>query len=113
MSMSAPNTPSQRLFAAFGWADAPRLGWVDFAAMLWAERVTVVFTGAVVCLIGFALATLVPKTYTARAELLVRMGQEYVYQPTAEGGAGAGAAPDMQQVVNSEMRMMSSGAVAR
>ena len=113
MSTPAENAPVKRLFAAFGWADAPRLGAADLAAMLWAERVTVVFTGAVVCLLGFALATLAPKTYQARAELLVRMGQEYVYQPTAEGGAGAGAAPDMQEIVNSEMRMMGSGAVAR
>ena len=57
-------------------------------------------------------ALAVPKTYTARAELLVRLGQEYVYQPTA-GGAGAGATPDMQAVVNAEMRLVRSGAVVR
>ncbi len=113
MSTARHTAPVKRLFAAFGWADAPKLGVADFFAMLWSERVAVVFTGAVVCLIGFALATLAPKTYQARAELLVRMGQEYVYQPSVEGGAGAGATPDLQQVVNSEMRMMGSGAVAR
>ena len=96
----------------FGWADAARLNWTDVAAMLWAERVAIVFTGAVVCLIGFALASLAPRTYTARAELLVRLGQEYVYQPNL-GAAGAGATPDMQAVINSEMRMLASGPVAR
>jgi uncharacterized protein involved in exopolysaccharide biosynthesis len=40
------------------------------------------------------------------------MGEEYVYQPTA-GGAGAGATPDMQAVVNAEMRLIGSGAVVR
>src|SRR5262249_17246204 len=38
----------------------------------------------------------------------------YVYQPTAGGqGAGAGAAADMQSIVNSEMRLIGSGAVVR
>jgi len=50
-----------------------------------------------------------PKSYTARTELIVRMGEEYVYQP-ASGGA---ATPDMQTVVNSEMRLIGSGAVVR
>lgn len=98
--------------ALLSWSEAPRLNWADVAAMVWAERVAVIFTGAVVCLIGFALASLAPRTYTARAELLVRLGQEYVYQPNT-GAAGAGATPDMQQVINSEMRMLASGAVAR
>jgi hypothetical protein len=43
---------------------------------------------------------------------LVRLGEEYVYQPTA-GGAGAGATPDMQAVVNAEMRLIGSGTVVR
>ena len=80
--------------------------------MLWAERALVLTVGAVICALGLVLALLAPKNYTARAELLVRLGEEYVYQPTA-GGAGAGATPDMQAIVNAEMRMIGSGAVVR
>jgi len=98
--------------AWFGWAEDPRMGAADFVAMLWAERVLVLSVGGALCALGLVAALMAPKTYTARAELLVRMGQEYVYQPTA-GGAGAGATPDMQAVVNAEMRMMGSGAVVR
>lgn len=98
--------------AWFGWADAPKLSFADIAAMLWGERMLVLAVGGAICALGLVAALAAPKTYTARAELLVRLGQEYVYQPTA-GGAGAGATPDMQTVVNAEMRMIGSGSVAR
>jgi uncharacterized protein involved in exopolysaccharide biosynthesis len=98
--------------AWFAWSEAPRMGLADLAAMLWAERMIVLTVGAAICALGLVAALMAPKAYTARAELLVRMGEEYVYQPTA-GGAGAGATPDMQAVVNAEMRMLASGAVVR
>ncbi len=98
--------------AWFGWADAPRFSWADIAAMLWAERFLVLAVGGAICALGLIAALAAPRTYTARSELLVRMGEEYVYQPTG-GGAGAGATPDMQAVVNSEMRLLGSGAVVR
>lgn len=100
--------------AWFGWAEAPRMGLADLAAMLWAERAAVLAVGAAICALGLVVALMAPKSYTARSELLVRMGEEYVYQPTAGGaGPGAGATPDMQAVVNAEMRMLASGAVVR
>lgn len=98
--------------AWLGWGDAPKLGLVDIAAMLWAERALVLMVGGAICALGLVAALMAPKSYTARAEILVRLGEEYVYQPTA-GGAGAGATPEMQSVVNAEMRMIGSGAVVR
>lgn len=99
--------------AWFGWADAPKLSLADIAAMLWAERILVLAVGGAICALGLVAALMAPKSYTARSELLVRLGEEYVYQPTAAGGPGAGATPDMQTVVNAEMRMIGSGAVVR
>lgn len=92
-----------------GWADVPRVGIADLAAMLWFERALVLGIGAAICALGLVAALMAPKSYTARTELIVRMGEEYVYQP-ASGGA---ATPDMQTVVNSEMRLIGSGAVVR
>ena len=89
----------------FGWADAPRLSFADVAAMLWGERGLVLAVGGAICALGLIAALVAPRTYTARIELIVRMGEEYVYQPMA-GGAGAGATPDMQAIVNAEMRLM-------
>jgi uncharacterized protein involved in exopolysaccharide biosynthesis len=96
----------------FGWADAPKLSLADIAAMLWSERAVVLGVGAVICALGLVAALASPRTYTARSELLVRLGEEYVYQPTA-GEAGAGATPDLQAVVNAEMRLLASGSVVR
>lgn len=95
-----------------GWADAPKLSLADMAAMLWSQRALVLGVGAAICALGLVAALASPKTYTARSELLVRFGEEYVYQPTA-GGAGAGATPDLQAVVNTEMRLLASGSVVR
>lgn len=98
--------------AWFGWADAPPLKLADIAALLWAERMLVLAVGGAICALGLAAALMAPKAYIARTELLVRLSQEYVYQPIA-GGAGASATPDMQSVVNAEMRMLGSGPVVR
>jgi polysaccharide biosynthesis protein PslE len=96
-----------------GWTDVSRVSLADMAAMLWAERALVLSVGAAICVLGLIAALMAPRAYTARTELLVRMGEEYVYQPTTAGGAGAGATPDMQAVVNAEMRLIGSGAVVR
>ena len=98
----------------FDWADTPRMTLLDVAALLWAERMLVVTVGGAILALGLAAAVMAPKAYTARTELLVRLGEEYVYQPTAgNNGAGAGVAQDMQGVVNAEMRMIGSGPVVR
>jgi uncharacterized protein involved in exopolysaccharide biosynthesis len=94
------------------WAEVSRVSVADLAAMLWTERALVLSVGAAICALGLIAALMAPRVYTARTELLVRMGDEYVYQPMA-GGAGAGATPDMQAVVNTEMRLIGSGAVVR
>jgi len=106
-------TSSEAAKPSIGWADVSRVSVADLAAMLWAERALVLTVGAAICALGLIAALAAPRTYTARSEVLVRMGDEYVYQPTTVGGAGAGATPDMQAVVNAEMRMIGSGAVVR
>jgi uncharacterized protein involved in exopolysaccharide biosynthesis len=98
----------------FTWADTPRMTLLDVAALLWAERMLIVMVSGAIVALGLTAALMAPKTYTARTELLVRLGEEYVYQPTAgANAAGAGAAQDMQGVVNAEMRMIGSGPVVR
>ena len=92
------------------WAEVSRVSLADLAAMLWTERALVIGVGAAICALGLVAALMAPRAYTARAELIVRMGDEYAYQPM---GGGAGATPDMQTVVNAEMRLIGSGAVVR
>lgn len=80
--------------------------------MLWRERAVVLAVGCALGLAGLALAMMQPRYYTARAEVLVRLGQEYVFQPQV-GGAGAGAAPKLSEVINSEVQLAGSKEVAR
>ncbi len=95
-----------------GWAALPKLGWADLVAMLWAERKIVLIVGAVIGALALCVALISPKHYEARGELLVRIGQEYVYQPTM-GANGGGAAPDIETIVNGEIQMLRSEEVAR
>lgn len=111
--MTDSTAPSAaRAKSALSWASAAKLGLPDIAAMLWAERAIVLIVGGVLACAAIGIAFLAPKTFEARSELLVRLGQEYVYQPTT-GAAGAGATPDMESVVNAELQLLRSPEVAR
>lgn len=105
-------TPRAPVRQTPGWAAAPKLRILDIIAMLWRERTTVLTVGIALSVLGLAVAMLQPKHYTARAEVLVRLGQEYVFQPQV-GGAGAGAAPKLGEVINSEVQLARSQEVAR
>ncbi|MGE3142911.1 MAG: GumC family protein [Hyphomonadaceae bacterium] len=96
----------------FSWAETPKLGLADIAILLWTERALALMVGAGVMALALLIALITPKTYLAHSDLLVRLGQEYVYQPNV-GAAGAGAAPDIEAVVNAEIRMIASPEVAR
>jgi uncharacterized protein involved in exopolysaccharide biosynthesis len=65
---------------------------------------------AVIFAIGLLIALLLPTKYTARSSLLVRLGQEYVYQPRA-GEAAQGLAPESDQVIQAEIEILSSANV--
>jgi uncharacterized protein involved in exopolysaccharide biosynthesis len=80
--------------ARSAWADAPR---IDAAAMLWSERKVVLGVGGAICALGLIAGLAAPRSYTAHSELIVRMGEEYVYQPTEDARARnqmLGRAPD-------------------
>lgn len=85
----------------------------EWAALLWRERTTAVAVAAGVGVAGLGLALAQPQHYTAEAKVLVRLGQEYVFQPTV-GGAGAGAAPELVALVNAELALLrSEGVIGR
>ncbi len=80
----------------------------DFITLLWRELPLMIVVFLLVLGLGFAAALAMKKTYTATSSLFVRLGQEYVYQPRT-GDAGAGAVPDMNQVIQSEAEILQSG----
>jgi polysaccharide biosynthesis protein PslE len=94
------------------WASAPRLGLVELLALIWRERTLAAVVCAAFVALG-AVAGLSQKTeYKAESRVLVRLGQEYVYQPKV-GAAGAGATPKLEEVMQSELKLIASPEVAR
>ena len=79
----------------------------DVAALLWRERLLMLVVFLVLFALGIgATLTLKPK-YPAYSSVLVRLGQEYVYEPRA-GYAARGAVPDSDQLIQSESEILGS-----
>ncbi|WP_374570862.1 GumC family protein [Phenylobacterium sp.] len=90
-----------------GWANRPRYALADFATLLWRERVLIGAVFAVLFILGMAAAFSMKTKYPAYASVLVRLGQEYVYEPRA-GDAARGAVPDSDQLIQSETEILGS-----
>lgn len=84
----------------------------DIAALLWRERLTMVLAFALVFLAGLAFALSLPKTYAAHSSLVINLAPEYVYRPKV-GDAGAGVAPQKDEVVQSEAEIIGSDELKR
>jgi polysaccharide biosynthesis protein PslE len=84
----------------------------DLVAAVWGERTLALAIALAMVLIGLVAALMQRPRFDAEARLLVRLGQEYVFQPQV-GAAGAGAFPALQQVVNTEIKILQSPEIAR
>jgi uncharacterized protein involved in exopolysaccharide biosynthesis len=102
----------RRELAAVGADLRPRYSAAEWTGLLWRERVLIIVVFAVVFAIGVIGVVTLPKTYVAHSSLLVRLGQEYVYQPRA-GDAARGAIPQTTDVVQSEVEILSSDELKR
>ena len=90
--MAAPGTWTSRphdMTARPDWAGRPSYAVSDFAVLLWRERFLMASVFAVILVLGVAVAFTLKTSYPAYASVLVRLGQEYVYEPRA-GDAGRG-----------------------
>lgn len=107
--MAAPGAWTLRRDASSGsaWASRPRYAPADFVTLLWRERFLMAAVFAVLFVLGMAAAFSMKTTYPAYASVLVRLGQEYVYEPRA-GDAARGAVPDSDQVIQSETEILGS-----
>jgi uncharacterized protein involved in exopolysaccharide biosynthesis len=89
---------------------ALRYALADFPALLWRERwlMAAVFIGVAALGAGFAFT--LKTQYPAHSSVLVRLGQEYVYEPRA-GDAGRGAVSGNDQMLQSESEILGSDAL--
>jgi uncharacterized protein involved in exopolysaccharide biosynthesis len=84
-----------------------RYDWWDLPALLWRERWLMAIVFLVIFVLGALVAFSMKTSYPASSSVLVRLGQEYVYEPRA-GDAGRGAVPDADAVIQSETEILSS-----
>ena len=87
--------------------EQPSRGTRDFLTILFKHRsrMSVIFLATV--LAATLWSFLIPPTYEARSSLIVKTGREYVNRPEA-GDTGALMLLQMEEVVNSETRFLSS-----
>ena len=98
--------------AAGRWHARPRYAPADFVTLLWRERGLMILVFLVLFAIGGGAAFLMKKEYTAQSSILVRLGQEYVYEPEL-GDAARGAISTTDQIVQSEIQILQSAALHR
>lgn len=101
---TVPHDPSPRA----DWASRPRYAPSDFITLLWRERWLMLAVFLAILVLGGAFAFTLKKNYEAHSSVLVQLGQEYIYEPRA-GDAARGATPEIDQVVQSETEILSSG----
>lgn len=89
------------------WASRPRYAPSDFITLLWRERVLMLVIFLVIFVVGAGFAFTMKKAYPASASILVQLGQEYVYEPSA-GDAARGAVPENDSLVQSEVEILLS-----
>lgn len=90
------------------WSARPRYDWTDFPTLLWRERWLMIAVFVVLFGLGLAFALTMKTKFPSYSSVLVRLGQEYVYEPRA-GDAGRGAVLDSDQVIQSEMEILNAG----
>lgn len=105
MTQGAWTTGRQDAGAGFAWAGRPRYALSDFPVLLWRERYLMAAIFLTLFLLGVAAAMTMKTSYEAYSSVLVRLGQEYVYEPRA-GDAGRGAVLDSDQVIQSETEIL-------
>src|SRR5580692_2437542 len=92
------------------WRLRPKYAASDVPTLLWRERRLILAVFLVVAVLGVAFAFTLKTAYAAHSSVLVKLGQEYVYQPRS-GDAGRGAVPDNDQMLQSESEIMGSDAL--
>ncbi|HUO21547.1 MAG TPA: lipopolysaccharide biosynthesis protein [Caulobacteraceae bacterium] len=99
--------PSAPAFASDAVGARGQLSAKAVLSGLWRERTLMAVVFATVLAIGAAFGFTLKTAYPAHASLLIRLGQEYVYEPRI-GDAGRGAVPSTDQVIQSEVEILGS-----
>jgi uncharacterized protein involved in exopolysaccharide biosynthesis len=89
----------------------PKLGAADTLLQLWRAKWLMFLVFLPIALIGAAITLMAPTKYPAQTRLLVRLGQEYVFDPVV-GDAAKGAFPQQEDVLQAETELARSPVIA-
>lgn len=89
----------------------PKLGIADMLLQFWRAKWLMVLVFVPILLIGIAAALMTPTKYAANTRLLVRLGEEYVFDPVV-GDAARGAFPQQDEVLQAESELANSPVIA-
>jgi uncharacterized protein involved in exopolysaccharide biosynthesis len=92
------------------WLARPKYALSEIPPLLWRERWLMLAVFLVIAIAGIVFAFTLKTSYDAHSSVLVKLGQEYVYQPRS-GDAARGAVPDNDQMLQSETEIMGSDAL--
>lgn len=102
------NQNNQGQFAAA--SSRPQLSLGDWLSLLGREIWLMAAVFSIVALLGIAFSFTFKKKYDAEARISVLIGQEYVYSPTV-GEVGQGQTPKQEEIVQSEIEILTSAQV--
>jgi uncharacterized protein involved in exopolysaccharide biosynthesis len=88
-----------------------QLGLADALLSLWRFKWLMFLVFLPIALAGVAISLLFPAEYTASTRLLVRLGQEYVFEPVI-GDAAKGAFPQQEELLQAESELANSPVIA-
>jgi uncharacterized protein involved in exopolysaccharide biosynthesis len=88
-----------------------QLSAADLTRMLLRELWLMAAIFSIISLIGISFAMTLQREYKASARLSILLGEEYVFSPRV-GAAGEGAVPKQEQIVQSEVEVLTSQQVA-
>lgn len=90
----------------------PRLGLIELAVHLWRAKWLMMFVFLPLFGAGIWVAFNMPTKYVASSRLLVSLGEEYVFRPRV-GNEAAGAVPELEELIQTEIELMQSPVVAQ
>ncbi len=108
---AAETTPDRTVAPARIGRLRPKLGLADTLLHLWRAKWLMLLVFVPIVLIGLAFTLMTPTKYTANTRLLVRLGQEYVFDPVV-GDAARGAFPQQEEVMQAETELARSPVIA-
>ena len=94
------------------WASRARYTPADFITLLWRDRWLMLGVFLAIFLVGAGAAFTMKTQYPAHSSILIRLGPEYVYEPSI-GDAARGAIPTNDQLIQSEVEILQSDALRR